>query len=157
MLKRRLLQSLVGFAAATSALVGLTGTANASPTSFVAKTVHAGGAGSLADEAIGGITWYNRSVTLTNVRFWAHAAECGSMDITAWHAGDPIADQAHYASLCGNATTGKWYTIGDVVLDGSDVVGGINRVMVQVYDDTHHGYGYIVCSREDSACVVYHT
>lgn len=60
-----MLQALIGIGLVAVSLPGISTAANASPGSFTAKYVHANGTGSLAVQATGGISWYNRSVTLT--------------------------------------------------------------------------------------------
>ncbi|GIG69336.1 hypothetical protein [Phytomonospora endophytica] len=154
MLRRRLLQAVIGFGLAAVALVGAGGAANASPGGFTATYTHAGGSGALADKATGGISWYNRSVTFTSVKFWVHAGECGTLQLQGNNTAGELVDEAEFTGLCGNAATGKWYTIGDVPLDGSADYGGITRVYIFVWDDTHQGYGYTYCDRSASSCRV---
>ncbi|GLZ77500.1 hypothetical protein Afil01_23070 [Actinorhabdospora filicis] len=154
MLRRRVLQVTAAIGLVVAALLGTGSAANASPGSFKALTIHANGAGAVADQAVGGITWYNRSVALTSVKFWVHAGECGSLELSGMDSAGYIKDQREYTGLCGNRTSGKWYTIGDVVLDGSDVPGGLRDVMIYVWDDTHKGSGYTTCARAAASCVI---
>lgn len=154
MLKRRMLQALIGIGLVAVSLLGVSGAANASPSGFTAKYVHANGTGSIGVEATGGISWYNRSVTLTSVRFYAHAGECGVLDVVADGGGTSVIDRYQRGSLCGYATTGRWYALGDIVLDGSAVSGGITQLYIYVIDSTHDGMGEAYCVRTAARCQV---
>ncbi|GAA3755229.1 hypothetical protein GCM10022225_44990 [Plantactinospora mayteni] len=155
MLRRRLAQAGVAIGVLAASLLGFSPAANAAPTSFVAKAVHAGGAGALGVQATGGLAWYSRSVTLTSVRFYANAGECGYLAAEGWQGSTfidfsyhPPADEDYY---CGGAT-GRWFTVGNIALDGSQVSGGITQVRVYVLDASHDGQGYAYCNKASSAC-----
>jgi hypothetical protein len=153
MLRRRMLQAGVAIGLVAASLLGLSSAANASPTSFIAKAVHANGAGKLAVEATGGFIWYNRSVGLTSVKFYANAGECGYLQAFGWQGSAQI-DNARFPGTglyCGG-TTGKWFTIGDFTLDGSGVYGGITSVTVVVVDYYHQISGYADCLKVASTC-----
>jgi len=151
---RRLVQAGVAVGVFAVSVLGLSSSANASPTSFVAKAVHANGAGKLAVEATGGLTWYNRSVTVTSLRFYANAGECGYVNVWGDQGSTPISHKTFPSSgyYCGG-TTGKWVSIGDVTLDGSDYSGGITEVDIIVWDVTHDGWGFAQCYRANSTCI----
>ncbi|MGN9909004.1 hypothetical protein ACTMTJ_15780 [Phytohabitans sp. LJ34] len=157
MLRRRMARAGVAIGMLAVSILGLSSPASAAPTSFVAKAVHASGAGRLAVQATGGLSWYSRSVTATSVRFFANAGECGYVSVTGWQGSTSI-DYAVYPSgsgyYCGG-TTGKWFNIGNVPLDGSRVSGGITEVLVIVFDVTHAGQGYAECYRSGSTCASY--
>ncbi|WP_144127663.1 hypothetical protein [Catellatospora sichuanensis] len=153
MFVRRLVQAGVAIGMLAVSVLGLSSPANAVPTSFVAKAVHAGGAGKLAVQATGGLTWYNRSVTVTSVKFYASPGECGYVAIWAY-VGNADVDHKFYpssGSYCGGST-GKWFTVGNVPLDGSAYSGGITEVYIVVFDETHSGQGWALCARASFAC-----
>ena len=154
MLRQRMAQAGVAIGMLVVSILGLSSPASAVPTSFVAKAVHASGAGKLAVQATGGMTWYSRSVTLTSVSFYANAGECGYLAVHAWQ-GQKHIDEVFYpagsANYCGG-TTGRWFTIGTIPLDGSAVSGGITEVDVDVFDVSHEGRGYAWCDRASFAC-----
>ncbi|MEO3779226.1 hypothetical protein ABGB16_20745 [Micromonospora sp. B11E3] len=155
MLRRRLAQAGVAIGMLAVAVLGFSPAASASPTSFVAKAVHANGAGALAVQATGGLAWYSRSVTLTSVTFYANAGECGYLGAEGWQ-GSTLIDFKFYPPgsgefYCGGST-GKWFTVGNIALDGSQVSGGITQVRVYVFDHYHDGTGYAYCGRTSSAC-----
>ncbi|MFG1955119.1 hypothetical protein [Micromonospora sp. NPDC048830] len=155
MLRRRLAQAGVAIGMLAVAVLGFSPAASASPTSFVAKAVHANGAGALAVQGTGGLAWYSRSVTLTSVTFYANAGECGYLAAEGWQ-GSTLIDVVYRPAEGGNyycgGATGQWFTIGNVALDGSQVSGGITQVRVYAVDFYHYVRGYAYCSRTSSAC-----
>jgi len=158
MLRRRMLHAGIAIAMVAASIVGLASPANASPTSFVAKAVHANGAGALAVEATGGFIWWNRSVSLTSVKFYANAGECGYLLAIGYHIAPSEVDRAYYPSSSTNyctGATGQWFPIGDFTLDGSDVYGGITEVEIIVFDVYHNIAGYAYCYRDKSSCYTY--
>lgn len=151
MLKRRMFQVLTGIAVAAAALFGVAGTAGASPSGFTAAFVHAGGTGAVGAEAIGGITWYNRSVSLTNVQIYAHASECARLDVSAYANGTRVDSYTSIEYCTGSAS--RWFpAIPSIPLDGSAVSGGITEVLIRVVDVNDTGYGYADCFRSGTAC-----
>ena len=154
MLRRRVLQATVGLAVAVAALLGTSSAASASPSSFLARYVHAGGTGSVAVQGTGGLVWYNRSVTATNVEFYVHAAECGTLVLQGLDSAGDVRSEHAFPDLCASATSGRTYLFGDVVLDGSFVSGGLTTVMIYAFDDTDRAYGYTRCLRSSSACKI---
>ncbi|GAA2709512.1 hypothetical protein ACFY2R_01565 [Micromonospora olivasterospora] len=150
MLRRRLLRVGVTIGVVAAALLGMSPAANAAPSSFIAASIHGGGAGALAAEAIGGIAWYNRSVTLTSVRFYVAANECGYFTVEAWQGGSRL-DYFDIPKQCAGST-GRWISYGDIPLDGSGLSGGITEVVIDVYDSTHLGHGWADCTRSASSC-----
>ncbi|MFD3803886.1 hypothetical protein ACFWSF_22720 [Streptomyces sp. NPDC058611] len=137
-------------AAVAAALLETGPAAEAAPRSFSAASVHGGGAGAVGAQVVGGMTWHNRSVTLTSVRFYLAARECGRFAIVAWQGDRPV-DSAASSQECAGAT-GRWISYGDMPLDGSWIAGGITEVVIDVYDDTHTGYGWADCTRAGSSC-----
>lgn len=150
MLKRRLLRVGLTIGVVTASLLGLSSAAQAAPSSFVAASVHGGGTGAIGAEVVGGITWYNRSVTLTSVRFYIAPRECGHFTVEAWQGGTRL-DYFGISQQCAG-TTGRWISYGDILLDGSAVSGGITEVVIDAYDDTHAGNGWADCTRSASSC-----
>ncbi|MEO3779225.1 hypothetical protein ABGB16_20740 [Micromonospora sp. B11E3] len=132
------------------AVLGFSPAASASPASFVAKAVHANGAGALGVQGTGGLAWYSRSVTLTSVKFYANAGECGYLTAWGWQ-GSTLLDTYETGLYCGGST-GQWFTIGNIPLDGSQVSGGITKVEVYVDDYYHYVTGYAYCGRTNSVC-----
>ncbi|MEV6964861.1 hypothetical protein AB0M47_07055 [Hamadaea sp. NPDC051192] len=152
MLKRRMLHTGLAIALVAVSILGFDTPANADfPSSFVAKSVHADGFGALAVEATGGISWYNRSVTLTSVRFYANVNECGYFRAYGYQGGRLIdfADlpTGSTSYFCGGST-GKWFTLGNVPLDASAVPGGIDEVYIVAADATHGSSGWADCFRD---------
>jgi hypothetical protein len=146
MLKRRLPQVLIALGLVVVSILGMTSAASAAPSSFTAASIHGNGAGSVGAEGVGGITWYNRSVTLTSVRFYVAANECGSIYIAGYQGITRVANWDKTQCVAG------WVSYGDVSLDGSGVSGGITEVLVMVDDDTHRGSGFADCFRSASSC-----
>ncbi|WP_432974123.1 hypothetical protein [Dactylosporangium sp. CA-233914] len=149
MLRRRMLQTGIAIGVLAVSVFGSSSAANASPTSFIAKAVHAGGAGAVAAQATGGLTWYNRSVTVTSLKFYVKAGECGKLSVFGSQ-GDTVVDAKGW-DRCGG-TTGTWVTIGNVTLDGSAFSGGITDVTIYVRDVDHEIVGYADCYRVNSSC-----
>ncbi|WP_163511357.1 hypothetical protein [Fodinicola acaciae] len=139
-----------------AALFGTGTAAHASPTSFVAKAVHSGGAGATALIVTGGLSWSNRSVTLTNVQVWVAPHECGYVTATGFQGDRMIDDEERPTGsdlYCGYSSAhGLTYGIGNIPLDGSAVSGGITLVWVGALDSTHGATGYADCYRAKSAC-----
>jgi hypothetical protein len=150
MLRRRLLQAGITIGAVAASVLGMTSAADAAPRSFTAASIHGGGTGALAAEAVGGITWYNRSVTLTSVRFYVTAHECGHFTVEAWQ-GNTHVDSFAPPQQCAT-TTGRWISYGDIPLYASGLSGGITEVVIDAYDDTHSGHGWADCTRSASSC-----
>jgi hypothetical protein len=148
--RRRLLAMGITIGAVTASLLGLSPAAYASPGSFTAASIHGGGAGAVGAEAVGAITWYNRSVTLTSIRFYVAAGECGHFEVTAWQGSQKI-DGSKSPTQC-SGSAGKWVPYNDLPLDASGVSGGITEVVIDAWDDTHNGWGWADCSRSDSSC-----
>ncbi|MER5872226.1 hypothetical protein [Streptomyces sp. NPDC002044] len=147
---RRVLRAGITAGAVAACLLGTIPAAEAAPRSFVAASVHGNGAGAVGAETTGGITWHNRSVTLTSVRLYVAARECGRFNIVAWQ-GNRLVDSIASTQQCAGAT-GRWIPYGDLPLDGSAIAGGITEVVIDVYDDTHTGNGYADCTRSGSSC-----
>jgi hypothetical protein len=151
MLGRRLLQAGVAICIFAASTLGLGSAAQAAPTTFTAAAIHSNGAGALAVEATGGLSWGNRSVTLTSVRFYAGPGECGYFRAEGYQGGSLI-DFWYGGSHCGG-TTGKWFTIGTYTLDASSTPGGITDVELMVVDQTHAISAIIDCYRTASLCL----
>jgi hypothetical protein len=151
MLKRRMLQAGVAIGVLATSILGIGSAANASPTGFTAASVHANGAGALAIEVTGGLTWYSRSVGLTSIHFYAAPNECGTWTADGWQ-GDTLIDVVSFGTYCGGAA-GRWIPFSDVVLDGSAVPGGITEVNIKAWDSTHGGMGETDCYRSASLCL----
>ena len=149
MLRRRMLQTGIAIGMLAVSVFGWSSAASASPTSFVAKAVHSGGAGAVAVQASGGLSWYSRSVTVTSLKIYVKAGECGKLSVIGSQ-GNSVVDAEGW-DRCGG-TTGGWQTIGNVTLDGSAVSGGITDVTVYVRDLDHEIVGYADCYRVDSSC-----
>lgn len=147
---RRLLRAGITMGAVAASLLGTSPAAEAAPRSFSAASVHGGGTGAVGAQVTGGITWYNRSVTLTSVRFYVAARECGRFSVAAWQ-GSRLVDSLAASQQCAGAT-GRWITYDDIPLDGSLVPGGITEVIIDAYDDTHVGNGWADCTRSGSSC-----
>ncbi|MEV4140077.1 hypothetical protein AB0J72_48955 [Dactylosporangium sp. NPDC049742] len=147
MLRRRMLQAGIAIGVLAASVFGSSSAANASPASFVAKAVHAGGAGAVAVQATGGLAWYSRSVTVTSLRVYVKAGECGKISVFGSQ-GNTVVDAKGW-DRCG---TGTWETIGNVTLDGSAVSGGITDVTIYVRDLDHEIVGYADCYRVNSSC-----
>jgi hypothetical protein len=153
MLRQRLLRAGITIGAAAATVLGMTSTAHAAPASFTAASIHGGGTGALAAEAVGGISWYNRSVTLTSVRFYVTAQECGHFTVQAWQ-GNLKVDSFAPPKQCAT-TAGRWISYGDVPLYAGGLSGGITEVVIDAYDDTHSGNGWADCSRTASSCTTW--
>lgn len=153
MLKRRILQVFIAATAVVAGLFGAAGTANASPTAFHASSVHANGAGALAVAFQGGLIWGNRSVTLTTPRLWVGLGECGWIEIWGKQ-GDKVIDVQSFGNNTPYCPAGdsQWYRFSDILLDGSDVPGGITEVKIYVVDEYHNGLGRTICLRSSSVC-----
>ncbi|MCP2326137.1 hypothetical protein HDA40_004644 [Hamadaea flava] len=152
MLSRRILRSGVAICVLAVSILGFGSTANAAPSSFVSAAIHANGAGKLAVEATGNMVWGNRSVTLSSVKFYAAAGECGWFRVEGFQGGTLIDFKADFGERCGG-TTGKWFTFDSFTLDGSNVSGGITLVQVDVFDKTHAGSGTVDCYRSAALCL----
>ena len=150
MLRRRLPQVVITLGVVAASVLGISSAASAAPSSFTAASIHGGGAGAVGAETVGGISWYNRSVTLTGVRSYVAAHECSHFIVSGWQGGTRVSS-FESGQLCA-MSAGHWYPFGDLILDGSGVSGGITEVVVDVYDETHTGYGFADCLRSDSSC-----
>ncbi|MET8910380.1 hypothetical protein [Micromonospora sp. NPDC004551] len=129
--------------------------AQAAPSSFTAKAIHANGAGALAAQATGGLAWYNRSATLTNVAFYVAANECGRFTVIGMQ-GSSYVDSYDYPSSTGcvrPGSTGRIYDLKNIALDGSDWSGGITDIFVYAVDVDHNVTGFAKCGRAASNCV----
>jgi hypothetical protein len=122
--------------------------AYASPSSFDVARVHVQGA--TAVRVTGGLTWHNRSVTLTNVRLYVKASECGSVLFSAYGIGEFI-DDYYIEGIC-PGPSGHWFSFGDHFLDATDDYGGIRELRIYVTDETHGGQNISFCLRSASAC-----
>lgn len=151
MLRRRMLQTGIAICIIAASTLGLGSAANASPTRFTAAAIHANGAGALAVEATGGLSWGNRSVSLTSVKFYANAGECGYFRAEGYQ-GETLIDGRYFGSYCGGST-GRWFSIGTFTLDGSWISGGITDVSIMVVDQTHAGSAIIDCYRSAALCL----
>jgi len=162
MVRRRILRAGIAIALVAVSIFGSGAPASASPSSFVAKAVHANGAGALGVEAVGGITWYNRSVMLTDVRFFANAGESGNVAFHGYQGtpntfDPPLIDYVFYpgdGTYYHSGLTGTWFPIGDVLLDGSAVSGGITMVIIYITDHTHNIAQEVICYRFYASCYV---
>ncbi|MEU8003570.1 hypothetical protein AB0B66_20630 [Catellatospora sp. NPDC049111] len=119
----------------------ITSPAKATDTSFMDDYYH--GSGALAVRVTGGITWHNRSVTLTGVKLFVKSGECGRALFKGW-AGSTMADLKNTEAdglECSPVSTaqGKWHDIPDFTLDGGSYTGGIREIDVEVVDVTHSG------------------
>lgn len=155
MLRRRMLQAGLAITLVATSILGLGPAVNASPSSFNVKSVHANGAGAVGAMAVGGMTWYNRSVSLNSVRFYTAPGECGRLTVYATaNQGSTWVTTHHYPSehgmYCGG--TDGWFTVGSFTLDGSRVYGGITEVQIFVTDVTHNGQAIGYCYRAYTAC-----
>ncbi|HTJ33524.1 MAG TPA: hypothetical protein VL738_09870 [Dactylosporangium sp.] len=150
MLRRRMLQAGTVIAMVAASLLGFSTAASASPTRFTAKAVHANGAGALGVEITGVLTWYNRSVGLTSVKVYANAWECGEFKMTGYQGSSQVA-VAYGVDYCAGAT-GRWFSVDNVVLDGSNLSGGITEVVIDVHDTHHDVRGFSDCLRTASSC-----
>jgi hypothetical protein len=129
--------------------------AQAAPSSFTAQAIHANGAGAVAVQATGGLAWYSRSATLTNVSFYVRANECARFSVVALQ-GISYVDSYDYPSVTGRmcpGPTGQTYNLGNIVLDGSKLSGGITEVIVYAKDLDHDVDGFATCERAVSTCV----
>lgn len=151
MLRRRVLQTVIGVVVAMAALVGMGTAASASPSSFTVRFVHGGGTGAIGAAATGTITWYNRSVGLTNVKVYAHALECSRLYVYAY-AGSKNVDLEYTRTFCAPPDRGEWFPAADILLDGSAVSGGITEIDLYIVDEDHNGQGHVNCKRTASAC-----
>ena len=120
-------------------LVGTTSPARASDTSFFVEFVHDGGAGAIGAETSGGITWFNRSVSLTNVQLFVHAGECADIDARAYFRNNnswvQVASQVVQA--CNSTSAGVTFSVQDLGFDCGAIVGGCGKVQVFVIDEVH--------------------
>jgi hypothetical protein len=148
--RRRLLQVWITIGVVAVSVVGIGSAAVASPSSFTAASIHAGGAGAVGAETVGGISWYNRSVTLTSVRSYVAAHECSHFVISGWQGGTKVTS-FESGQLCAGST-GHWYPYGDIILPASGLSGGITEVVVDEYEETTEGYGFADCLRSGSTC-----
>ncbi|MFH9725677.1 hypothetical protein ACH4M4_22325 [Streptomyces sp. NPDC017254] len=147
---RRLLRAGFTIGLVLTSLLGIGSTAHAAPGSFAAASVHGGGTGATGAKAMGGISWYIRSVTLTSVKFYIAPHECAHFTVEAWQGGTMV-DSFETGQLCAQST-GWWNSYGDISLDGSWVSGGITEVVIDAYDDTHKGHAWADCTRTASSC-----
>jgi len=123
----------VAFVAALG-LVSAGTPAFATDTTFVARQYHANGA-VLVVAVQGDITWLNRSVTLNNVQIWVRQGYCGNVVFRGQSSSNPNIDTeflpgpTYKDKWCGIFDS-SWHTIGNITLDGSQIVGGIRTVLV---------------------------
>ena len=151
MLKRRLLQAVVGIGVAMASLIGMSTAASAAPASFYVASVHGGGTGAVGAAMKANLTWYNRSVVATNVKVYVHALECGRGTIYAY-AGSTGAATAITREFCAPADTGEWFNAANLELDGGSFVGGITMLTIYIQDYDHDGEASITCYRSRSTC-----
>ena len=123
-------------------VAGATGVIGRRAVRLLAEAGHA-----VTGVAIGGISWFSRSVTLTSVKAYAITGECGDLFVEAF-AGSTVVYSVDYGPFCDG-----WTTIGNLPLDGSSVSGGITRVWIDVTDKLHNGRGYADCYRSESTCL----
>jgi hypothetical protein len=113
-------------------------------TSFSVSYVHNGGAGATAIRATGGLDWLNRSVVLKDLRVYIKSGHCGHASFMGWSPYEAYVDVWDTPELCSG--TGVWWYFGDVLLDASEVYGGIREIDIYVYDHTHNAVEWaIVC------------
>ncbi|MDV5143643.1 hypothetical protein R1T08_04920 [Streptomyces sp. SBC-4] len=148
---RRLLQVGFTIGVATASLLGMSSAASAAPSSFNTASVHGGGTGAVGAQVLGGISWYNRSVTLTSVRFYIAPRECATFSVEAWQGGTRV-DYFDVGEQCSWSSAGRWISYGNIQLDGSGVSGGITEVVIDVHDKTHAGHAWADCTRSASSC-----
>jgi hypothetical protein len=121
---------------ATAAVLANGSPAFATDTSFNVAHAHAGGAGATAVATKGSIRWLNRSVALDNVWLYCGQSHWVYARFSAYRNNIQIGAPL---TLTQNCETSSWSSYGDRVLDGSNVPGGINRVIVEAVDWTHGG------------------
>ncbi|MEO3929734.1 hypothetical protein ABGB07_38665 [Micromonosporaceae bacterium B7E4] len=115
--------------------------AHATDTKFQVTHAHSGGAGTIAVSIKGNIDWLNRSVRLYNMQIFVKGGECG----IGWLAGYQTNSQGDEVLIDRNRTDtycpygDAWYPVPDITLDGSFISGGITRLKVQAWDETHQG------------------
>lgn len=150
MLRRRMLQVLIGFGLVAVSLLGANSAANAAPSSFLVQYVHGGGTGSLAAAGKGTMSWSNRSVVMSNIKIYAHALEC--VRLTAYgYAGTTGTGATMSREFCAPADRGEWFSEGDLSLTTS-IAGGITRVELYIQDYDHNAEGSLTCYRSRAAC-----
>jgi hypothetical protein len=154
LLRRRMMQAAVAFGILAASTLGISSVANASPASFTAKAIHSDGAGALAVEVTGGLTWYNRSVGVTGIHLYLAPGECGTWEALGWQGSNLIAAKTFTTYKYCGGTTGKWIPFSDFTLDGSLYVGGIQSVWIIAIDNTHTVTGTVDCLRTASVCEV---
>jgi hypothetical protein len=123
---------------ATAAVLANGSPAFATDTSFDVAYAHAGGAGATAAATKGSIRWLNRSVALDNVQIYCGQDHFVDARFIAFQNDNQIGTPLRLSFNCVTFPA-QWSPFGDHVLDGSDVPGGINRVIVQAVDVSHGG------------------
>ncbi|GLZ76727.1 hypothetical protein Afil01_15340 [Actinorhabdospora filicis] len=152
MLKRRIARTALAIGMVAAAVFGLSPAATAGASSFKAAAVHGGGASATAVQVVGGMTWYARSVGLTNIHLWVTAGECGSWMVAGYQGSTLIDYRSWTRDYCAPAGGPQSWPFSDITLDGSAVPGGITMIEVEVWDHSHSGYQRVTCYRSTSYC-----
>ncbi|WP_163509877.1 hypothetical protein [Fodinicola acaciae] len=148
MLKRHI-GVVIGLAIAM--LLATTTAATASPTRFSLNVAHGGGAGALAAATTGNLGWANRSVTLSDVRVYLAPGECGHIGVWGSQGDETIDFLIQMEEKYCGGYDGRWFIVGTITMDGSQVSGGITRITIKVFDDTHRISNSTYCYRSSSA------
>ena len=102
--------------------------------------MHAGGAGATGAATKGSIRWLSRSVALDGVQIYCGSNHFVRARFIAFQTKTKIGEPFEISFDCtGGAGGARWLSVGDHLLDATDVQGGINRVIVQAVDVTHGG------------------
>ena len=112
--------------------------AYATDTTFNVSFVHSGGAGAVGAATKGSIRWLSRSVALDNVQIYCGTDHNVKATFIAFQNNTQIGDPLSITLGCAGFA-GGWTNVGSLLLDGSNVSGGINRVFAQAIDVTHNG------------------
>lgn len=107
-------------------------------TSFVVVFRHGGGTAALGAQTSGSIAWFNRSLSLTNVKLVIHAGECARVRATAyfrniesWYA----VETKTSVLTCNGGTVAMTVDVVDIGFDCGSIVGGCGKVQIYALDD----------------------
>jgi hypothetical protein len=150
MLGKHLPRFGITVATLAAAVLAVAAPAQAAPSTFTARAVHGSGAGAVGAQTTGGLSWTNRSVSLTSIRLYVRSLECAYLVVGGFH-GNTHVDSTDTPLYCSNGPA-QWFNLGNIPLDGSRQDGGIILVDVQVIDASHNIRGYAHCARADSSC-----
>jgi hypothetical protein len=133
-LKRYITRVGVSLAIVSSLVVAMASPAAAASGGYDVQYTHSGGA-TLISEVTGTVNWLNRSVSISGNQSFIRGGYCYMVTMSAYAGSTHItADDWTAVSSGGGVqcSPGGWTNFADHTFDGSNIVGGLTKVQIEI-------------------------